>query len=424
MLAAHLPAYTAALTQGVRGAVPTPLVLGPSCVGRVTSVAEDVFNVEPGDVVVNGLVSTGDVVEPEEILIGWTGVGGRGATTEKVAGMQALWRHGTFAERVLLAKESVVRLPGAEDHPEPARLAFLPWLSIAAEGLNRAEQRAGQSVAILGATGQLGTAALLVALAQGRPGGGRRPQRGGARPAGRARPPGRARGADRGPGARRGGDHRGGRRRRRRDRRPRRGAGPRADAGRVRQPAQRRDDGADRRRTAGSRPALRRDHAAPRQLRGSWMCLPATALAVWRMVAAGTLDLSVLDVRTVGFDDPAAAIERAGRRPALLRRAGARLTADRRGRRARTVRGAEGSAAAPVRPRARRSATGDGNRCHLRPVTGRPVPVGPSTVGRSTDGRSTDGRSTDGRSTDGGDLPVVRVRPHREAGLPAVAPPQ
>jgi alcohol dehydrogenase len=44
-------------------------------------------------------------------------------------------------------------------------------------------------------------------------------------------------------------------------------------------------------------------------VRGSWMYPPATALAVWRMVAAGTLDLDVLGVRTVGLDDPAGALD-------------------------------------------------------------------------------------------------------------------
>jgi len=44
-------------------------------------------------------------------------------------------------------------------------------------------------------------------------------------------------------------------------------------------------------------------------LRGSWMAPASTVLDVWRMVASRTVDLGVLDVRTVGLDDPAAALE-------------------------------------------------------------------------------------------------------------------
>ncbi len=166
--AAHLPAYTAALAGGGRGAIPTPLLLGPSCVGVVEAVADDVFNVAPGDfVVANSLLGSGDADEPEEILVGWTGVGAHGVPTETTTAMQEVWRDGVWAERALCPKETLVRLPGAAARPRPEKLAFLPWLAIAAEGLNRAGLRAGQTVVVVGATGQLGGAAVLVALARG-----------------------------------------------------------------------------------------------------------------------------------------------------------------------------------------------------------------------------------------------------------------
>lgn len=43
-------------------------------------------------------------------------------------------------------------------------------------------------------------------------------------------------------------------------------------------------------------------------LRGSWMCPDKTAFRVWRQVQAGVIDLSVLEVTTVGIHDPAAAL--------------------------------------------------------------------------------------------------------------------
>ncbi|MFJ5676613.1 zinc-binding dehydrogenase [Streptomyces sp. NPDC093097] len=48
-------------------------------------------------------------------------------------------------------------------------------------------------------------------------------------------------------------------------------------------------------------------------LRGSWICRDATVLAVWSMVRSGVLDLSVLDVTVVGLDDPAGALATASR---------------------------------------------------------------------------------------------------------------
>lgn len=170
VLAAHLPAYTRAVAGGARGySLPTPLVLGPACVGLVEAVAEDVFNVAAGDIVLNSsLLSSGDVDGlADEILIGWTGVGWRGTVSERSLRMQALWRNGVFAQRALCPKESLVRLAGAETYPEQAKLAFLPWLAIAEEGLRRGDLEPGHVVVIAGATGQLGGAATLVALAHG-----------------------------------------------------------------------------------------------------------------------------------------------------------------------------------------------------------------------------------------------------------------
>ncbi len=46
-------------------------------------------------------------------------------------------------------------------------------------------------------------------------------------------------------------------------------------------------------------------------LRGSWMCSEETAFRVWRQVQAGVIDLSALQVTTVGIDDPAAALTQA-----------------------------------------------------------------------------------------------------------------
>ncbi|MGW3999438.1 zinc-binding dehydrogenase [Amycolatopsis sp. NPDC004772] len=165
VLAAHVPAYTRAVVQGNRGGLPVPLVLGPSCVGRVLDVAPDVFHVAPGDLVLDtALLDAGD---GDEILVGWVGLGGSGAGSARTDRMRTVWRDGVFAEKALCAKETLVKLPGADSYPEPARLAFLPWLCIAASGVHAAGPLAGRDVVVVGATGQLGGAAVLTALAEG-----------------------------------------------------------------------------------------------------------------------------------------------------------------------------------------------------------------------------------------------------------------
>ncbi|WP_410590780.1 zinc-binding dehydrogenase [Amycolatopsis sp. lyj-23] len=312
VLAAHLPAYTKAVVQGNRGGLPVPLTLGPSCVGRVLDVAPDVFHVAPGDVVVDtALLDAGD---GDEVLVGWVGLGGSGAGSERTDRMRAVWRDGVFAEKALCAKETLIKLPGAEAYPDAARLAFLPWLCIAASGVHAAGPVAGRDVAVLGATGQLGGAAVLTALAEG---------------AATVTAVGRNEAAlDRlaalGPRVR---THRltGDR------------AADAAGIGPV-------DAAVD---TLGAAPSaeatmaaydslrvrgtlvlvggVRQDLAIPYgdlmhrrlTLRGSWMSDARTVTTVWNLVRSGVLDLSAVELVTAGLEDPAAALDLAERTTGL-----------------------------------------------------------------------------------------------------------
>ncbi|MCP2163401.1 zinc-binding dehydrogenase [Goodfellowiella coeruleoviolacea] len=319
-LAVHVPAYAAEVVSGERNySFPTPLILGPGGIGRVESVAPDVFNVRPGDIVLNtSLLDAGRVDEPQEILVGWTGVDWRGAPSADTRAMQTAWRDGGCAERAVCPKESLIRLPGAEHYPNPAKLAFLGWLSVAAEGLRRAEQRAGQVVTVLGATGQMGAAAVLVALAQG---------------AARVVAVGRnrdvldrlteldgrvaavaltgQRAEDAAAITEAGG-----------------GSDVVVDALGAVPSAEPTLAGYDSLRPGGCLVLIggvRQDLVFPygqlmrrrQTIRGSWMAEPATALAVWRMVAAGSIDLDAVDVHPVGLDDPAGAFRQAAQTSGL-----------------------------------------------------------------------------------------------------------
>ncbi|KAA9158754.1 zinc-binding dehydrogenase [Amycolatopsis acidicola] len=311
VLAVHVPAYTREVVSGGRNySFPAPAVMGPGCIGRVEDVAADVFGVRPGEIVINSsLLGTGRTEEPSEILVGWTGVGWRGLPTGETRAMQELWRDGACAEFALAPKESLVALPGAEGW-DPARLAFLGWLSVAAEGLVRAEQSAGQVVTVLGATGQMGTAATLVALARG---------------AGRVVAAGRNKSTldelaavdprivpvplsgDREADATALLDAGG-------------GSDVVLDALGMVPSAEPTMAGYDSLRPSGTMVlvgGVRQELPVPygqimrrrQTIRGSWMAGPETTLSVWRLVQAGLIDLEVLDPRRVSLDDPAGGLE-------------------------------------------------------------------------------------------------------------------
>ncbi|WP_306216137.1 zinc-binding dehydrogenase, partial [Actinoplanes sp. RD1] len=312
VLAAHLPAYTKMVVRGNRGGLPVPLTLGPSCIGRVIDVAPDVFHVAPGDIVLDTALL--DAGGGDEILVGWVGLGGAGAGSGRTDRMRALWHDGVFAERALCAKETMVKLPGAEHHPDPARLAFLPWLGIAAAGLHAAGPVAGRDVAVIGATGQLGGAAVLVALAEG---------------AATVTAVGRNkealdRLAELGPRVR---THRltGDRATDARGIGPvdvaldALGATPTADATMAAY------DSLRGRGTLVLVGGVRQELTIPygdlmhRRLtvRGSWMSDDRTVATVWNLIRSGALDLSAVELSTAGLDDPAAALDLAERTTGL-----------------------------------------------------------------------------------------------------------
>ena len=168
MHAVQVPAYTRVLTTGGRGGIATPTVLGISGIGRVEVVAEDVHTARPGEIALcTGLLNTGRIAEPEEVLLGWTGIGGRGASTAATDAMRRVWRTGTFAERALMPASTLVALPCAERYPDLARLAFLPWLAVAGGAVERSAMVPGDRVVVIGASDQLGGATVLLALARG-----------------------------------------------------------------------------------------------------------------------------------------------------------------------------------------------------------------------------------------------------------------
>jgi alcohol dehydrogenase len=252
----------------------------------------------------------------DEVLAGWVGLGGSGTGTGsgRTARMRAVWHDGVFGEQAHCAKETLVKLPGAENYPDLARLSFLPWLCVAAAGLHAAGPLAGRDVAVIGATGQLGGAAVLTALAEG---------------AATVTAVGRNtealnRLAELGARVR---THRltGDRATDAAGIGPvdvvldALGATPTADATMAAY------DSLRGRGTLVLIGGVRQDLAIPYgdlmrrrlTLRGSWMSDDETVTTVWNLIRSGLLDLSALEPLTVGLDDPAAALDLAERTTGL-----------------------------------------------------------------------------------------------------------
>lgn len=164
VLSSHVPPFTDRVLSGELGYAVPPLPFTPcdNAVGKVEAIADDVFNLEIGQIVFcDPFISSHTLGgESDAILIGWTGLAA--ASTR----MQALWKDGAFAQKALWPAECLTPLPNAESI-DPALLACLNYLTIPYGGFLRGELHAGQTLIVNGATGGLGASAVLVALAIG-----------------------------------------------------------------------------------------------------------------------------------------------------------------------------------------------------------------------------------------------------------------
>jgi alcohol dehydrogenase len=142
--------------------MPLPFTPGPGAIGVVEAVANDVFGLEVGQKVFCDIAMSSKTISapPDNILIGIT------ALTPNSEPLQAIWRDGTFAEKVLYPAECLTPLGNAATL-DPTVLASLNFLTIAYGGLLRGEVRPGQTLIVNGATGCLGACAVLLALAMG-----------------------------------------------------------------------------------------------------------------------------------------------------------------------------------------------------------------------------------------------------------------
>lgn len=157
---ALVPSFTAAIMSGkMPFPLPTPYTPGPSCVGVVEEVGPGSVGISVGQRVFCAAVHSANVNggAREEILVGWFGV------TPGCGPLLEQWKNGSFAEKAVYPVDCVT--PVGEDAAK--KLIAIGSLSIAHGALLRGELQPGMSVLVNGGTGNLGSAAVLVALAMG-----------------------------------------------------------------------------------------------------------------------------------------------------------------------------------------------------------------------------------------------------------------
>jgi alcohol dehydrogenase len=164
MEAVPLLSYTRAYLNGhlPYAYPPGPFTPGTNGIGTITAVGAGVHHFRPGQrVALNPYwISDEAVAEPAQVLLGLTGI-----STDS-AGMLAAFPHGTLRELADVPASTLIPLDGLE-HLSAERLATLSKFAIPFGGLRRGRLAPGETVAINGAAGSFGAAAVLDALALG-----------------------------------------------------------------------------------------------------------------------------------------------------------------------------------------------------------------------------------------------------------------
>ncbi|KOG85644.1 alcohol dehydrogenase [Streptomyces varsoviensis] len=163
VLAACVPPYAAEVFDGVRNyALVPPVVPGVGAVGRIVHVGPDATRLRAGDLVWCDptVRSRDDALTPDIALQGWSARGEGGARLARYL------HDGAFAEFMRVPTENVFPLPAAAAD-DPARWAALTVHTISYGGLLAGGLEAGETLLVSGATGNLGSSAVAVALAMG-----------------------------------------------------------------------------------------------------------------------------------------------------------------------------------------------------------------------------------------------------------------
>ncbi|MEV5717096.1 alcohol dehydrogenase catalytic domain-containing protein [Amycolatopsis mediterranei] len=163
VLATCVPPYAAEVFSGQRRyPLEPPVVPGVGGIGRLVRVGPDATKLAVGDLVWcdSTVRARDDALTPDITLQGWSSRGEGGARLARYL------HDGPFAELMRVPTENVHPLP-AGAAADPARWSALGVHTIPYGGLLAGRLAAGETVLISGATGNLGSSAVAVALAMG-----------------------------------------------------------------------------------------------------------------------------------------------------------------------------------------------------------------------------------------------------------------
>ena len=163
VVAAPVLSYAGEVFSGARRyLLELPLAPGCGAIGRVRAVGPDATRLAAGDWVFCDptVRSRDDAIAPDITLQGWSARGEGGVR------LQRYFRHGSFAERIMVPTENAIRI-GPIEPADAARWCALGSLLVPYGGLLAANLQAGETVLVSGATGHFGSAGVAVALAMG-----------------------------------------------------------------------------------------------------------------------------------------------------------------------------------------------------------------------------------------------------------------
>jgi alcohol dehydrogenase len=163
VLATCVPPYAAEVFSGERRyPLEPPVAPGVGGIGRVVRVGPDATRLKAGDLVWcdSTVRARDDALTPDITLQGWSSRGEGGAKLARYL------HDGPFAELMRVPTENVYVLPSGAA-ADPARWSALGVHTIPFGGLLAGRLAAGETVLISGATGNLGSSAVAVALAMG-----------------------------------------------------------------------------------------------------------------------------------------------------------------------------------------------------------------------------------------------------------------
>lgn len=163
VVAAAMLAYARDVFSGKRQyLLELPIVPGSGGIGRVRAIGPDATRLAVGDWVMIDPTVRGrdDAVAPDIILQGLT------AGSEAALRLQRYYHDGAFAEQVRVPTENAVPI-GAIDPAEAGRWFALGLMLVPYGGLLAVDFRPGEILAVSGATGNFGGAAVMLALGMG-----------------------------------------------------------------------------------------------------------------------------------------------------------------------------------------------------------------------------------------------------------------